>query len=52
MCAVHILPYLSHKMVKIMFLLENLLQLYKLYQQCLGFDYGVLQLLSPFPIYI
>ena len=25
MCAAHILPYLSHKMVKIMFLLEYLL---------------------------
>ena len=26
MCAVHTLPYLSHKMVKIVFLLEYLLQ--------------------------
>ena len=26
MCAVHTLPYLSHKMVKIMFLLEYLLK--------------------------
>ena len=54
MCAVHTLPYLSHKMVKIMFLLEYLLkiQLYKLYQHCLGFNYGVLQFLSTFPIYI
>ena len=26
MCAVHTLPYLSHKMVQIMFLLENLLK--------------------------
>ena len=27
MCAVHTLPYLSHKMVKIMFLLEYLLKI-------------------------
>ena len=49
MCAVHTLPYLSHKLFKIMFLLEYLL---KLYQQCLGFNYGVLQFLSTFSIYI
>ena len=53
MCAVHTLPYLSHKMVKIMFPLEYLLKFSctKLYQQCLGFHYGVLQFLSTFPIY-
>ena len=48
MCVVHTLPYLSHKMVKIMFPFEYLL---KLYQQCLGFYYGVLQFLSTLPIY-
>ena len=30
MCVVHTLPYLSHKMVKIMFLLEYLLYLFLL----------------------
>ena len=50
MCAVHILPYLSYKMVKIMLVLD--IQLYKLYQQWFGFNYDVLQLLSTFPIYI
>ena len=49
MCAVHTLPYLSHKIDKIMFLLEYLL---KLYQQCLGLNYGALQFLSTFPICI
>ena len=40
MCAVHTLPYLSHKMVNIMFLLDifTKIQLYKLYQLCLGFN--------------
>ena len=53
MFAVHTLPYLSHKLFKIMFLLENLSKLaVQLYQQCLGFNYGVLQFLSTFPIYI
>ena len=37
-----------------MFLLEQFtqIQLYKLYQQCLGFNYGVLQFLSTFSIYL
>ena len=28
------------------------IQLYKLHQQCLGFNFGVLQFLSTFPIFI
>ena len=53
MCVVHTLPYPSHKLFRIVFLLEHLLiQLYKLYQQCLGFNYGVLQFLSTFHIYL
>ena len=54
MCAVHTLPYLSHKLFIIMFLLEynTQIQQYKLYQQCLVFNYGVLQVLPTFPIYI
>ena len=54
MCAVHTLPYLSHKMVKIMFLFEYLLKFSctKVVQQCLSFNYGVLQFLPTFPVYI
>ena len=51
MCVIHTLPYPSHKLFKIMFLLEQFtqIQLYKLYQQCLGFNYGVFSSCQPFP---
>ena len=49
MCAVHTLPYLSHKMVKnVSFRIFTQIQLYKLYQQCLGFNFDVLEFLSTF----
>ena len=40
MCAVHTLPYISQKMVKIKFLLDYLL---KFSCTCLGLNLGVLQ---------
>ena len=53
MCVVHTLPYLSHKLFKIMFFrMFTQIQLFKLHQQCLGYYFGVLQFLSTFPIYI
>ena len=53
MCVVNTLPYLSHKLFNVMFFRMFIqIQLYKLHQQYLGFNFGVLQFLSTFPIYI
>ena len=53
MCAVHTLPYISHKLYKVMFLLEYLLKFSctNYINNVLGFNYGVLHFLSTFPIY-
>ena len=54
MCAVHTLPYLSHKLFRIMFLLEYLLKFScaNYINNVFGFNYGVLQFLSTVPIFI
>ena len=46
MCAVHTLPYLSHKMVKIMFLLEYLLNSAV---QIISTMFGCYSSIQPFP---
>ena len=54
MCAVHTLPYHSHKLFKVMFVLEYLLKFSctNYINNVFDFNYGVLQFLSNFPIYI
>ena len=54
MCAVHTLPYLSHKLSKVMFLLEYLLKFScaNYINNVFGFNYGVTVLVNLSHLYI